>query len=336
MALKERIMPALTLFFLAPAIGELLSGSSPPLEFFNPFSLFLLCLLYGGGALLVREAVFRWKGGWLSMLLLGAAYGIAEEGLACKSFFDPSWMDIGVLGSYGRWAGINWIWALELTAFHAVFSISSSIILVTVMFPGKKDDPWLSRRGLCLAGAGFLFIIAFCYFFLTPYRPPMPQYIAAAMVAAGLVVLAWKLPHPFPWEKIAGTAGGAKLVSVRWFFLFGLAWTSMLFFCSWVLVSLSPWAPLTGLLMVSFFLITGMVLARKSGHGRNWNQRHQLGLVAGALGFFIFLGFLLEAGGVLGMSIVAIGFAIFLWWLMRRLTLAEKEISTGGEGGCPA
>jgi hypothetical protein len=292
--------------------------------------------MYGGGALLVREAVYRWKQGWLSMLVLGAAYGIAEEGLACKSFFDPGWMDIGVLGSYGRWAGVNWVWALELTAYHAVFSISSSIILVSLMFPRKRDEPWLSRRGLYLAGAGFLFIIAFCYFFLTPYRPPMPQYIAAAMVATGLVFLAWKLPQPFPWEKVSGTVGGVKMVSVRWFIIFGLAWTSMLFFCSWVQVSLSPSAPLTGLLMVSLFLVSGIVLARKSGHGRKWTPRHQLGLVAGALGFFIFLGFLFEAGGIFGMSVVAVGFAIFLWWLMRRLIVAEKDTSTAGAAACPA
>jgi len=31
--LKHRLNPALVLFFLAPAIGELLSGSMPPAEF---------------------------------------------------------------------------------------------------------------------------------------------------------------------------------------------------------------------------------------------------------------------------------------------------------------
>ena len=39
------IWPALVLFFLAPAIGELLSGSAPPAEFFNTFTLFLSCWL---------------------------------------------------------------------------------------------------------------------------------------------------------------------------------------------------------------------------------------------------------------------------------------------------
>jgi len=331
MGLKDRLTPALALFFLAPAIGEMLSGSSPPLEFFNPFSLLLLCLMYGGGALLVREAVFRWKQGWLSMLLLGAAYGIAEEGLACKSFFDPNWMDIGVLGSYGHWAGVNWIWTLELTAFHAVFSISASIILVTLLFPEKRDMPWLSQRGLMLAFAGFAFIIPFCYWLLTPYRPPVVPFVGAILVALGLVLLAWKLPRPFPWENVFGTVGEQKMASVRWFTTFGLAWTPFLFFFSWIFVSLSPNAALTGLAMLAFFAISGILLARKTSYGRNWTIVHQHGLIAGSLGFFVFLGIILELGGIAGMSAVAIGFTLFMLWLRHRLPLAEGKTAPGTE-----
>ncbi len=52
--MKRLWNPALVLFFLSPAIGELLSGSSPPAEFFSPF-LPVLAVLYGGGAILSRE-----------------------------------------------------------------------------------------------------------------------------------------------------------------------------------------------------------------------------------------------------------------------------------------
>jgi len=45
------------------------------------------------------------------LFVLGAAYGVLEEGLMVKSFFDPNWMDLGVLGSYGLWMGVNWVWA---------------------------------------------------------------------------------------------------------------------------------------------------------------------------------------------------------------------------------
>jgi hypothetical protein len=329
MGIKDRTTPALAILFLAPVTGELLSGSSPPLEFFNPFSLFLLCLMYGCGALLVREAVFRWKKGWLSMLMLGAAYGIAEEALAVKSFFDPGWMDIGLLGSYGRFLGVNWIWALELTAFHAVISISVPIILVTMLFPSKRTESWVSDRGLYYAWGGFLFIEVVCFFLLTPYRPPAAQYIVAMLIAIALAYGAWKLPHPFPWDMFPGSGALQNgLPSVRWFSVFGILWTVGLFFFSWIFVWLAP-APVTGLMMIVFFLVSGVLLAKRTGKGELWDDRRQCALASGALGFFLGLAPLLEFGpGVwpnknAGMTAAAVIMLVLLVRLNRRLEATD-------------
>ena len=68
--MKNHRWPIITLLILAPATGELLSGSAPPAEFFNPFTFLLLTALYGSGALLIREAARRWVQGWASILLL--------------------------------------------------------------------------------------------------------------------------------------------------------------------------------------------------------------------------------------------------------------------------
>lgn len=136
----KKFLPALVLFFLSPAIGELLSGSAPPAEFFTPLVIIILAVLYGGGAIMVREAVIRWRKGWMSLLALGAAYAIIEEGLMVKSFFDPAWQDIGILGSYGRWAGVNWVWTIELTIYHAVVSIAIPILLTGLMFPRLRHE----------------------------------------------------------------------------------------------------------------------------------------------------------------------------------------------------
>ena len=65
-----RVSPALVLFFLAPIIGELLSGSASPAEFFNPISFLPLSSLYGSGALLVRELKVRWSKGYVSLFVL--------------------------------------------------------------------------------------------------------------------------------------------------------------------------------------------------------------------------------------------------------------------------
>ena len=107
--------PAIMLFLLAPLIGELLSGSAPPVEFFNPFGFILLTALYGSGAVVMRELRVRWNKGVGTTLLLGAAYAVIEEGLMVASFFNPEWSDLGQLSVYGRWFGVNWVWVVMLT-----------------------------------------------------------------------------------------------------------------------------------------------------------------------------------------------------------------------------
>src|SRR5256885_16843146 len=107
--------PLLALVLLSPVIAEMLSGSTPPLEWLNPIAVLFLIWLYGAGVLVMRETAVRWKTGWPSILLLGAAYGIIEEGLAVKSLFDPGWMGLGALDWHGRWFDVNWVSAVCLT-----------------------------------------------------------------------------------------------------------------------------------------------------------------------------------------------------------------------------
>ena len=182
-----RISPALVLFFLAPLMGELLVGSAPPSEFFNPFSLVLLASLYGSGALIVRELKVRWKKTYVSMFILGSAYGVVEEGLMVKSFFDPEWSDLGILAEYGRWQGVNWVWAEWLTIYHAIFSISIPIALVELAFAERRNESWVGNKkmfGLIVLLGG---VTALGYFGLTAYRPPPVQYMCTAVSVVVLI-----------------------------------------------------------------------------------------------------------------------------------------------------
>ena len=103
--------------------------------------------LYGSGAILVREMARRRGLGWPSLLTLGAAYGVFEEALVVNTWFSHA-ANVGSLASYGRIWGINAVWALELTVFHAVMSICVPIALVEAAFPHIAARPWLRRRGL--------------------------------------------------------------------------------------------------------------------------------------------------------------------------------------------
>jgi hypothetical protein len=220
------VPPAVVLFFLSAAVAELLSGSAPPSEFFNPVSFVLLSCLYGSGAVLARELKVRWNKGYVSLFVLGAAYAIIEEGLMVKSFFDPTWMDIGILGVYGRWQGINWVWTEWLTIYHAIFSIAIPVTLVELLYLNQRNQSWINNKkfaGLAVLLAG---VTAFGYLFLTPYRVPFLQYGFFVLVVAFLVFVAWKIPSttgkgklPVLSPKKATVAG--FVTGMGFFFFFG-------------------------------------------------------------------------------------------------------------------
>ena len=155
-----RAHPVALLLLLTPGIPEYLSGSSGLNALvLNPV-LFLFQLtanlgLYGPGALLVYEAKVRWKKGWGTVLLLGGAYGILEEGVALSTLFDPKSSPVGSLGFYGHWLGVNWIWAAGIVPFHAIFSISLPILLLGLSLPETVGRSLLSKRRIVLV-AGIL------------------------------------------------------------------------------------------------------------------------------------------------------------------------------------
>ncbi len=152
---KTVYVPLLVLMLLSPMTAELLTGSTPPAEFFNPVNLAILMLFYGSAAALIREVWAVMSLAPSSLLLLGAAYGVWEEGLVVGSFFNPEWKDLGVLRGYGRVLGINTVWTAYLTLFHAFYSIALPALFVSSVYAGRASGPWLSRRTVYLLVSGF-------------------------------------------------------------------------------------------------------------------------------------------------------------------------------------
>lgn len=177
--------PILLLFILSPVIAELLSGSTPPHEFFNPISFIILVCLYGAGAVIIRELKVLWKVGYCSILLMGMAYGIVEEGIAVKSFYDPFWPDLGIFSTYGRWLGVNWIWAFYLTIYHSVWSITVPIVLVETLYHDKVNSRWISNKGLIIALIIFVADVLFLNV-ITSYRISYATYLAM-LIIIGLI-----------------------------------------------------------------------------------------------------------------------------------------------------
>jgi hypothetical protein len=195
--------PILALFLLTPGIPEYLSSSSSLNGLFVAPPLFLLFLainagMYLPGALLVREAMVRWRKGWASVICLGGAYAIVEEGIGLNTMFNAHASVVGVLGSYGHWLGVNWVWIPSVMAVHIVFSISLPILLLHMALPEYRGRSLLGGRGIGAALAVLtvdiaLLMIAFNFLGLHFFMG-VPVLVGALLAIAGLVGLAYVLP----------------------------------------------------------------------------------------------------------------------------------------------
>ena len=293
------------LAILSPVVAELLSGSSPPLEFFSPISFAFLLGLYGGGVLIVRELSVIWGRGWMSVIVMGAAYGILEEGVAVKSFFDPNWMDLGGLGVYGRLLGTNWVWAVWLTIFHATISITLPILFITLLYPHLKGERILTRRRFEIVLVLLFFDVLGCTFILNPYVPLMPMYFLAVVAVFGLVFYAKEIPKDFMMPR-----NPLPTWSPRRFFILGF----MMMFVSFVISGGFANSGVPFIVpIVLLLLIAAFVLFEIQRHMGCTNNRPQAAyLAAGFLGLWVPFGIVLEINGMPGMSVTALVTALFI------------------------
>jgi hypothetical protein len=294
-AWSRRAAAPLTLFALAPLVGEVLFGAVP--LSLLPFGLLGLVGLYGGGALLARELIRRRRlpGRWL--LIAGLAYGILEEGTIVQSLFDQHYRGLDFLGYYGHWAGVNWIWALFIVPYHAVFSIAVPVALTELWHQDRRDEPWLGPAGLAAAATAFVLngvLLAVYQTRLFSSQAPdvsLRANVVAAAVAVAVIAAALRAA-PCP----AGAAHEAARPGRLWWagLASGLAW----FIGFRVLIigtgTNMPAAAAfgAGAAIAAAILWT---LARLSPPNRGWTPASTLALVSGALPTSWLLGFLIAA-----------------------------------------
>jgi hypothetical protein len=309
--------PGMALYLLAPVIAELCSGSTPPLTYIYWWP--VLILMYGGGAVLIREAALRWGKSWPTILALGVAYAIAEEGIAVRTFFDPTAPQVQSLGEWGWAGGANWPWITHLAMFHAVISIAVPIFLVMLAYPERRSEPWVDRRWLAKAAAGFVGIELF---WLLAYRRPVEGvYMVASLVAIlGFVLLARLLPASFGRRHDRAPAGVGTLPlddarsapSPRRVAVIAFAAMTATFAVVWSRgFGGSPAAAVGALLVIA--TVAGAWFVRGSSRPV-WNDRHRYAIAAGMVSFLVLLSPLVEVQGGRGEIFVGIALA----WALRR------------------
>lgn len=224
------ILVIVTLAILTPGIPEYLTGSSQiALILVNPgqflINLALNLGLYTAGVLLIREFAIRFKKGWASILLLGAAYGILEEGIALHTFFQTSGNPAGFLATYGHLIGINAVWAIGITAFHALFSVALPILILELAYPEWKGRSLIGRRGII--GTSVIYMSA--VLILNSYagfKPSDTWYIALIAIAASLIYAAYRIKSTYikrHYNSLAGFIGKHGFVAgVSALFAYGM------------------------------------------------------------------------------------------------------------------
>jgi hypothetical protein len=323
---KKYIPPALALFFIAPIFGELFSGSSPLNEYINPVTLLTLSLFYGCGAIIIRELVIRWEKGWLSIFILGAAYGIYEEGILVQSFFDPGWQDLGALALYGRAAGVNWVWTEHLIIFHMLISIAASIAFVEALYADQKTESWVKSRGWWIANWVGVLSLVIPWKFFVKYNSG-GWWLTAWITVIALGFLARYVPaHPLKPKE--------KRVPRPWQFLLA---GFLGFFIQFVIVYSSSEKQtipfpiiMLGLLIFDIFMF--WLILRMSGNGAAWDDRHRMALIIGALSFFLILGPLTTNGQYPVMYFSNPIFILLLglaYWSVKKRVLALQLAPQG-------
>ena len=282
----RHLLPVFTLIFLAPFIAEVLSGATR-------LSVLLASvpklMMLGCGALIIRELVRRWGGGWTSVLMLGLALSVFDECVVEQTSLAPlPWP--AVSPDYGRVYRVNWIYFLYMLGYESVWVVVVPIQVAELIFPEWREMAWLRTGGLItnvivfLLGARVAWYVWMKYlrpvvFHAPDYNVPWSTILLFLAVIATLILLAsltrhiersdWTTRSALPaWSM----AAAAMLLGFPWYGLMELIFGERSSQPFWVSMAL-------GLAWGGF----AYLLIRYWSVARGWSDLHRWGLTFGAV-----------------------------------------------------
>ena len=280
----QRIGPIATLLLLSPFIAELLSGAT---RVSTAYVLVPEIMTWGCGALIIRELVRRWHGGRNSLVLLAPAIAIAEEIIIQQTSLAPLvWVHSARI--YGRFVGVNWVWLLAMIVYESVTVVLLPVQLTELVFRARRNQPWLSTRGLLIAAIVFFSGALLAWFawtqnyrtrilHLPAYHPPV-AYLVLGFSAIGLLAFAaFEQRKSMPPPRAANFRRSPWLVGIAAFIL-AYPWDFMIALNFNIAPHLPPWIPLAG---GTVYVIALFLLVRHFSAGSGWNDRHRFALCAG-------------------------------------------------------
>jgi hypothetical protein len=278
-ATQRTIAPALMLIFLAPMIAEVLSGAT---RLSYIFVLIPEMMVWGCGALIIREVVRRWNAGGTSMLLLGLGLSIAEEFIIQQTSLAPlPWL--GSTPVYSRQWGVNWLFFLFMLGYESVLVVLVPVRLTELIFSEQRNERWLRPRGLIISSFVFLlgsFIAWFAWtqrarpitFHVPPYSPS-PVLIAIGGMAIVLLTLAAYTLRGFDRSKAAGLKPPPAWAVGIAVLLMGFPWYALmtLIFTPTLKHNFSFWIPMAAGVVWG---VLGYLIIRLWSRSPSWNDMH--------------------------------------------------------------
>ena len=217
--------PILALLLITPFLTELLSGSLPAAEFFQPHViLFLSTVGYGFPILLLREFAVRRQLGIAGLFVLGIVYGFFNEGILAKTFYLATNVPINKFDGYGYVGGIAVPWAIMISTWHALHSLLYPILASYYFFPNHRETPWLKGREMVWLAVPTVALGTLIFFHPGQDREAGHFGHFVLMIAAGglLVWLSTRLPR-------APTLNGEGVLRRRTMLWGGVAFLTLVF-----------------------------------------------------------------------------------------------------------
>jgi hypothetical protein len=306
---------------LSATLAEVLTGSTPlPTIILYPIGFVFNMGLYGGGALLIREASVRWRKRWGAVLLLGGAYAVGEEGFAAKTMINP---DSPIIGNqaYSHWLGINWVPLAALTVFHAAFSIAVPILLIELIYPKTKGRRLLGIPGLAITMLVYAVdVVLLSLWFGDLYHPSLFPILFLSVYAAAFILASYRVPRSFLQARGERPDRGERtflllgLVVMIGFFLIGGGLTQL----GGLTTRFLPW-PATVALFVPFTGLAAWYLVKHAG--RSENDLVKIAFVLGMMIIFIPIDIMLEISGDIGV----LAYTALIMGLLFRLRQGAKQ-----------
>ena len=261
--------------------------------------------------------------GYPTMLILGAAYAVVEEGLVDQMLFNPDYFT--GQGELMRTVvpGITvdaWL-TLIVLAMHGIWSICIPIVVVESLFARRGTDPWLGWFGLAVVAATFVggsvwlgyTVAAESGFLATALQLAVAVTVVIALVAAAFVLVN---PHrtptgarpPRPAIVVVVAAAGSSLYMLT--------------------EELPGWWRVAACLVLAVGVF--WLLGRWSASAQ-WSVHHTLAGAAGGVFTYAWLGAVMEpetgprsVADHIGTGVLVIGVAGLLLLARRRLTVSGE------------